>query len=1682
MATEHGDQLVLTGKDEATLREMLESCTDLSERKKIRAAIREVICREDVSTARPASKRHEKSKWPSDKEAKENRAPVISRTSRPIHNVGRSGGRAKMDTREKQEAGTETHVNGDGAGHSTKALEDIDNEEELLQMDVTPSCSGLIEIRPHTSLSHFLKISVFFTPLSCQLRDTTDYRQRKEIRLAIRALKRQSEGETEEVEKSRARRPSGGRRTSTDRSHPSGTVTGLAARKGSTSGSRQQGRRNSGHLVACRSGDRGEAEGRRTPGTNNSSHKVLERKKSQEKPSSRKNSEDGGESSRLPASPTQRSRRKSSSSSETSRLGRHPSIEIEDIQDEAVLLKMVKETGDVEEKRRLRARIRAVRRLSRDRKDLVAAEAQGEKSTAEGEGDLPQAKEEPENPVATETMECAQEVPDVHPNGLTNGDSDTSSAKVEEVQDSGEDDLSSKTEEDLQYMLLVCTDYDERKKIRQALRAAKKNGQPTGSAAKQATAAGSVQDSHKPSTSLGRAKTSERIGKLTEAAAGKMENGTTAKKSESYRRDMKKISEGKVASLGNKWEAFVDKSNPFGRRNSNSIETDDKGKGTVPSAKERGASASKTVQNGKSERSEKPAEKGNDEKLTKLSAEKEKSNDEKVSVEEKKKAVKKNAGNVTPVKESKFSFKLKSEKEPEEEENSQELQKSNVEKEKPQDDQTSLEKKKQGVKKNAGNVTPVKESTFSIKLKTEKSAEDEGSQKSNAEKEKPQDDQVSHEKKKQGVKKNVSKVTPVKESTLSVKLKSAGKTEEKKTSQQPEKDKSEDDNTSAKEKKQPVKANAASLTTKESNLSVSLSKKGKSWEGLLKDKPKRHRVFRLDGQEDKDSVQEEEDTEAPSISEEETAPVEPPVSTRYSAKKNVDDEKSDEEEKPASSGNKWDKMFFGKSKVRKIKINEDTLNGLPRARVKSEDSEADKDDLMATADQEASGDTEEEKDVRDDAEEDGEVIANGEPLTGAGLLADTESAGDDADSEKNFDTKEYTEELSDTEADLDLLVETDTESGSAAEDNISSMTADAVSEVQEDNKSPPCVNTTPSHTSETGTTISGVNRDKKTNQAGDRIIQDAEVEEESSEQDMESVMILDDEELADIEEEVGEDQTTESESKEDDEAVEEGDQQEDLKDEVTPQETPEESQDGPVSSSAAEAEEDRSEETTCGEDSKAEVSPEEANSTSEATAEVDSSSTKEEVKDPDPKSQDRSCLKKRMADEGQEVKVTSANLDNLDSIEDEEQLEKLLDQTTEYDDRKRIRAALRVLRKKKREGLLNHTVSKVLSNLQDNQSKVNNNHITKGDKERKGLKTEALTKRFSEKPSERLSSARQADRKKEQDQLNSRLKAREDKKEEKPQKKEEKDKMATTSVKKTVERSSGGTTTRTTTETVSDGGGSVRSKTVVTSQTKSWGGSGGAAAPGGSKIGSVFDREEAPRPRKAAHQIDRQLAEKKKEMDRLKAAGRSHSMKAAKSAFIQKLEGDAPKTGGKPGRRLLIDVLSGTNLKRSFSTPARPGASRVPNASAVKDMLLRWCRSKTSGYDHVEISNFSTSWNDGMAFCALIHHFFPDAFDYESLDPKNKAHNFKLAFDTAESEADIMPLLEVQDMIDMGEKPDWRCVFTYVQSLFNNLRRLEAKGLVPRGGQRHQPVDNDDSDDEDDPPMFAASSVKVKTF
>ncbi|EFB19494.1 hypothetical protein PANDA_011751, partial [Ailuropoda melanoleuca] len=158
--------------------------------------------------------------------------------------------------------------------------------------------------------------------------------------------------------------------------------------------------------------------------------------------------------------------------------------------------------------------------------------------------------------------------------------------------------------------------------------------------------------------------------------------------------------------------------------------------------------------------------------------------------------------------------------------------------------------------------------------------------------------------------------------------------------------------------------------------------------------------------------------------------------------------------------------------------------------------------------------------------------------------------------------------------------------------------------------------------------------------------------------------------------------------------------------------------------------------------------------------------------------------------------------------------------------------------------------------------------------------------------------------------------------------------------------------------------------------------------------------------------------------------------------------------------------------ERRVSAPARPRGPRAQNCKAivdkfggaasgptalfrntkaagaaiggVKNMLLEWCRAMTRNYEHVDIQNFSSSWSSGMAFCALIHKFFPDAFDYAALEPTQRRHNFTLAFSTAEKLADCAQLLEVDDMVRLAV-PDSKCVYTYIQELY---RSLVQKGLV----------------------------------
>jgi hypothetical protein len=113
-----------------------------------------------------------------------------------------------------------------------------------------------------------------------------------------------------------------------------------------------------------------------------------------------------------------------------------------------------------------------------------------------------------------------------------------------------------------------------------------------------------------------------------------------------------------------------------------------------------------------------------------------------------------------------------------------------------------------------------------------------------------------------------------------------------------------------------------------------------------------------------------------------------------------------------------------------------------------------------------------------------------------------------------------------------------------------------------------------------------------------------------------------------------------------------------------------------------------------------------------------------------------------------------------------------------------------------------------------------------------------------------------------------------------------------------------------------------------------------------------------------------------------------------------------------------------------------PLASLVKNGGSKRNALLKWCQSKTQGYVDVDITNFSSSWNDGMAFNALIHGYVPDKIPYSTLKPSEKRRNFKIAFEAAEA-VGIPSCLNLTEMVSI-ERPDWQQIMTYVTNIYKH--------------------------------------------
>jgi len=137
-----------------------------------------------------------------------------------------------------------------------------------------------------------------------------------------------------------------------------------------------------------------------------------------------------------------------------------------------------------------------------------------------------------------------------------------------------------------------------------------------------------------------------------------------------------------------------------------------------------------------------------------------------------------------------------------------------------------------------------------------------------------------------------------------------------------------------------------------------------------------------------------------------------------------------------------------------------------------------------------------------------------------------------------------------------------------------------------------------------------------------------------------------------------------------------------------------------------------------------------------------------------------------------------------------------------------------------------------------------------------------------------------------------------------------------------------------------------------------------------------------------------------------------------------------------------------TNHKLEKMLSDRTNSLLRKNPTKTADDLLEWAKKQLSGYTNVKVTNFTTSWRNGLAFCGLIHSFYPDLIAYDTLTQHDIKHNCKLAFEAGEK-LGITQLIEPETMV-IKRIPDKLAVITYLHQLRSQLGQEEANTLYEK--------------------------------
>uniref|UniRef100_A0A672YNL4 EH domain binding protein 1 like 1 n=1 Tax=Sphaeramia orbicularis TaxID=375764 RepID=A0A672YNL4_9TELE len=199
------------------------------------------------------------------------------------------------------------------------------------------------------------------------------------------------------------------------------------------------------------------------------------------------------------------------------------------------------------------------------------------------------------------------------------------------------------------------------------------------------------------------------------------------------------------------------------------------------------------------------------------------------------------------------------------------------------------------------------------------------------------------------------------------------------------------------------------------------------------------------------------------------------------------------------------------------------------------------------------------------------------------------------------------------------------------------------------------------------------------------------------------------------------------------------------------------------------------------------------------------------------------------------------------------------------------------------------------------------------------------------------------------------------------------------------------------------------------------------------------------------------------------------SLMSMKQSDIGNLDdfNDSDEEAGEERRVSYGSATHVTEFQRQLSTLSEEDSQSTtptsnPSLVTSTQSLLEWCQEVTKKHKGVKITNFSTSWRNGLAFCAILHHFHSEKINFEQLDPYDIKHNNKKAFDGF-AELGISRLIEPSDMV-MLAVPDRLIVMTYLNQIRTHFMGQELSVLhIEKDSSESSYAVAGDRETEDDP-------------